>query len=109
MPSEAGDVGVLYRGAEVVSADGPVLKADVLVAGGLVTQVGEGITEPEEATVVDCSGKLLVPGMFDLHVHACEPGKEDREDIGSASAAALAGGITGIQIMPDTSPTSVAR
>lgn len=104
MSSEPGDRKVMYRGGELVSASGGPVRADVLVVEGVVAQVGAGLAVPEEAEVVDCSGSLLIPGMFDLHVHACEPGREDREDIGSASAAALAGGVTGIQIMPDTSP-----
>lgn len=101
-----GQTTTLYQGGQVVAAgkENP-RRVDVLVADGVVVQVGEQISTPEGAGVVACAGKLLVPGMFDLHVHACEPGREDREDIGSASAAALAGGITGIQIMPDTSPT----
>ncbi len=104
MPKKSRQTTALFKGGEVLSTNAGPLRMDVLVVKGVITRVGEGVATPEECEVVDCSGRLLIPGMFDLHVHACEPGREDREDIGSASAAALAGGITGMQIMPDTSP-----
>lgn len=95
----------LYQGGEVASSDAAPRRADVLVgAEGEILGVGEALSAPDGAEVVDCSAKLLVPGMFDLHVHACEPGREDREDIGTCSEAAIAGGITGIVLMPDASP-----
>lgn len=59
---------------------------------------------PEGATVVDCSGKAILPGLVDARVHIGEPGGEHRETIASASFAAAAGGVTSIIMMPDTDP-----
>ncbi len=55
--------------------------------------------------VVDCGGRLLVPGLVDLRVHACEPGYTSRESIATAAAAAAAGGITTFVALPTTKPT----
>jgi dihydroorotase len=59
---------------------------------------------PEEATVIDCTGKAVMPGLVDSRVFIGEPGAEHRETIASASQAAAAGGITSIVMMPDTDP-----
>jgi dihydroorotase len=59
---------------------------------------------PEGATVVDCAGKAVVPGLVDSRVFIGEPGAEHRETIASASLAAAAGGVTSIVMMPDTDP-----
>jgi dihydroorotase len=60
---------------------------------------------PDSATIIDCTGKLIVPGLVDARVFIGEPGGEHRETIASASAAAAAGGVTSIVMMPDTEPT----
>jgi dihydroorotase len=59
---------------------------------------------PEGATVIDCTGKAVMPGLVDSRVFIGEPGAEHRETIASASQAAAAGGITSIVMMPDTDP-----
>ena len=59
---------------------------------------------PEGATVVDCRGKTIIPGLVDSRVFIGEPGAEHRETIASASQAAAAGGVTSIVMMPDTDP-----
>ncbi|MEQ8273087.1 MAG: dihydroorotase [Deltaproteobacteria bacterium] len=55
--------------------------------------------------VIDGGGKLLVPGLVDLRVHACEPGFTSRESIATAAAAAAAGGVTTFVALPTTKPT----
>jgi dihydroorotase len=59
---------------------------------------------PEGATVVDCAGNAIIPGLVDSRVFIGEPGAEHRETIHSASQAAAAGGVTSIVMMPDTDP-----
>ena len=59
---------------------------------------------PEGATIVDCRGKTILPGLVDARVFVGEPGGEHRETIASAAIAAAAGGVTSIVMMPDTSP-----
>jgi dihydroorotase len=59
---------------------------------------------PEGATIVDCRGQTIIPGLVDSRVFMGEPGAEHRETIASASQAAAAGGVTSIVMMPDTDP-----
>jgi dihydroorotase len=96
----------LFQNGSIVSGDFPELrKADVLVGdSGIIEQVGDGIESAGDVVVTDCEGCVLVPGMFDLHVHAREPGHEHKETLASCAAAALHGGVTGLVLMPDTSP-----
>lgn len=79
----------------------------VIVEDGRVKEAGAGALNqgfPEGATVKDCSGLTIMPGLVDAHVHVGEPGAEHRETIASASRAAAAGGVTSIVTMPDTDP-----
>ena len=48
--------------------------------------------------------KYCVPGLFDMHVHLREPGREDEETVETGSNAAAAGGFTGVACMPNTNP-----
>jgi dihydroorotase len=93
----------LFKNASIARADSPELeKADVLVGDdGVIKEVGRDIAGD---AVSDCAGCVLVPGMFDLHVHAREPGAEHKETLATCANAALNGGITGLVLMPDTSP-----
>jgi dihydroorotase len=61
-------------------------------------------TAPKGATVIDCGGKCLAPGIVDLGVKIGEPGERHRESFGSAGQAAAAGGVTTIIARPDTLP-----
>lgn len=98
----------LFKNASIARSDSPDLeKADVLVGGdGVVQEVAPNRVESDlqQGQVIDCTGCILVPGMFDLHVHAREPGQEHKETLATCSAAALNGGVTGLVLMPDTSP-----
>ena len=78
---------------------------DVLVEDGKIAQVGEGIAA-EGAEVKDLTGKVLVPGLVDMHVHLREPGYEFKEDIASGTRAAAHGGFTGVCSMPNTDPVA---
>ncbi|SMQ64918.1 dihydroorotase [Devosia lucknowensis] len=60
---------------------------------------------PEHAEVVNAGGQVLAPGLIDMRVFVGEPGKEYRETLASAGAAAVAGGVTSFVMMPDTTPT----
>jgi dihydroorotase len=55
-------------------------------------------------TVLNCAGKIVAPGLIDMHVHLREPGFEEDETIETGTAAALAGGFTSIACMPNTDP-----
>ncbi len=95
----------LYRNAQIASEDSPQLQtADVLVEGRQIIGVAQGITGVENAEIIDCTGRILLPGLFDIHVHAREPGQEDKENIASCAEAAINGGVTGFVLMPNTAP-----
>lgn len=85
-----------------VELDGVV---DVLIEGDKIARVAENI-EVEGAEVRDLSGKYLVPGLVDMHVHLREPGFEHKEDIASGTRAAAKGGFTGVCAMPNTNPVA---
>lgn len=75
---------------------------DILVIGETVAQIGSIDTKAE--IVIDAKGKIVSPGLIDIHVHFREPGDEEEETIASGSAAAVAGGFTSVVCMPNTNP-----
>ena len=91
-----------HVGDPSVERDGVV---DVLIEGDKIARVAENI-EVEGAEVRDLSGKYLVPGLVDMHVHLREPGFEHKEDIASGTRAAVKGGFTGVCAMPNTNPVA---
>ena len=102
---------LLLRGARVIDRSGssPVdATSDVRVSDGRVAEIGRGLAAGS-ARVVDLGGRIVVPGLVDLHVHFREPGQEYKEDIASGSRAAAAGGFTTVCCMPNTVPTNDCR
>ncbi len=79
----------------------------ILVEDGRVTGAGQGITRTSvdpQTEIVDCKGRVLVPGLIDMRVFTGEPGTEYRETLASASLAAAAGGVTTMIVQPNTQP-----
>ena len=90
----------LIQGGNVVLKD-RIEKCDVLIEDGIITGIGSGLEGDE---VILASGKTVIPGIIDMHVHLREPGFEGKEDIASGSLAAVAGGVTQVCCMPNTDP-----
>jgi dihydroorotase len=85
-------------------------KLDLLVADGKIAKLGKpGSLTANGAQVIDASGKLVVPGLIDLHVHLREPGYEYKETVATGTAAAKAGGFTAVCCMPNTNPVNDNR
>jgi len=87
-------------------ANGIDKKCDVLIVDGKIAEVGKIGPQVEKSVqkVIDAAGKLVVPGLIDIHVHFREPGDEEEETIASGSAAAVAAGFTSVVCMPNTNP-----
>ena len=77
--------------------------ADVLIEDGKIAAIGKDLAA-EGAEVYDAAGKLVTPGLIDMHTHFREPGQEAKEDFESGSKAAAAGGYTTVATMPNTKP-----
>jgi dihydroorotase len=77
--------------------------ADIAIAGEQITAVGAGLTATD-ATVIDATGLVALPGFVDLHTHLREPGFEGSETILTGSQSAAAGGFTAVHAMANTSP-----
>lgn len=97
---------LLFRGGLAVTAHDPQpQRLDILVgADGRIERLGPNLPAAPGAHTVDCSAQILLPGLFDMHVHLREPGREDEETIGTGARAAARGGFTGIVAMPNTDP-----
>ena len=95
---------LLLKGGRVID---PASKrnevADVLVEDGVIRAVGANLAA-DGAEIYDAAGKVVVPGLIDMHTHFREPGQEAKEDFASGSRAAAAGGYTTIATMPNTRP-----
>lgn len=76
----------------------------VLVENGRISAIGMDLVKPENVREIDARGRILMPSMFDAHVHFREPGFEAKENIASGAEAAINGGVTGVVMMPNTSP-----
>ena len=76
--------------------------ADLLIENDKIVQIADKIEE--KCKTIDASGKHVLPGIIDMHVHLREPGFEGKEDIESGSRAAVKGGVTQVCCMPNTNP-----
>ncbi len=102
---------LLKNGTIVDPSQNLMAKRDVLIErdegrgtrDGRILTVAENIIA-EGAEVIDCTGKFVVPGLVDMHVHFREPGEEHKETIATGSAAAVTGGFTTVCCMPNTKP-----
>ncbi|TAG09798.1 MAG: dihydroorotase [Verrucomicrobia bacterium] len=96
---------LLIQNAEIASEHSIHLTTgDIEVREGKIHRVGPQLPIPAEARVIDGTGKIAMPGLFDAHVHFREPGFENKETIATGSEAAIQGGITGVVMMPNTRP-----
>lgn len=95
---------LLIKGGRVINPETKFDQiADVLVEDGKITAIDKDIAA-EDAKVYDAAGKIVTPGLVDLHVHFREPGQEAKEDFESGTKAAAAGGFTTVCTMPNTKP-----
>lgn len=79
---------------------------DILLEDGLVKKTGQGLTAGRGVDKIDASGRLVIPGLIDMHCHLREPGLEYKETVASGCAAAVKGGITSVMCMANTEPVN---
>lgn len=95
---------LLIRGGRVIDPSAGLDRVtDVLLEGGVVAQVADGI-DAGSARVIDAAGCIVTAGFVDLHAHLREPGFEQKGTIATETRAALQGGFTTICAMPNTVP-----
>ncbi|MER7681681.1 dihydroorotase [Streptomyces sp. NPDC096934] len=92
---------ILIRGAKVLGGE----PQDVLIDGDVIAEVGT-VLSAEGAEVVEADGKVLLPGLVDLHTHLREPGREDSETVLTGTRAAASGGYTAVFAMANTFPVA---
>lgn len=97
---------LLIKGGRVIDpANGIDEVTDIFVENGIIFEIGinpdlEGV----EMQIINATGKVVTPGLVDMHVHLREPGQEYKEDIESGTKAAAMGGVTSVACMPNTDP-----
>lgn len=93
---------LLLKGVHVWDGQG-FAEEDLLIRDGRIARRGKGLSDASARTL-RLPGVLVLPGLVDVHVHVGEPGREDRESVATALAAAARGGFTRVVFMPDTDP-----
>ena len=78
--------------------------ADILIQNNHIAQIGPNITS-NDAQIIDVTGKLVTPGLIDMHVHLRDPGFPEKETIQTGCQSAAAGGFTAVACLPNTNPT----
>jgi dihydroorotase len=98
---------ILIRGGRIVDPSRNADEvADLYLADGKVQASGRDLGHPDDALVLDAAGKVVAPGLIDLHVHLREPGQEDLETVATGAMAAAAGGFSAVCAMPNTDPVT---
>ncbi|MDM8538441.1 dihydroorotase, partial [Desulfobacterales bacterium HSG17] len=99
-------MGILIKGGRVVDPGNIDGISDVLIENGKIKDIAPEIPETAAQKVIDASGKIVTPGLIDMHVHFREPGQEYKETIESGCRAAARGGFTAVCTMPNTDPVN---
>ncbi|PIQ90751.1 MAG: dihydroorotase [Candidatus Omnitrophica bacterium CG11_big_fil_rev_8_21_14_0_20_41_12] len=95
---------ILIKGGRVIDPANKIDAVfDILIENNKISKVAKNIQTKVE-TIIDAKGKIVAPGIIDMHVHLREPGREDKETIASGTAAAAKSGVTTVLAMPNTHP-----
>lgn len=95
---------ILLKNGRVVDCINNVdKKLDLFIENGKVKALGENLNINADR-IIDCTGKTVIPGLCDMHVHFRDPGQTYKEDIITGGDAAVAGGVTAVACMPNTKP-----
>ncbi len=94
---------LIKNGLVIDPAEKKETTMDVLINGEKISKVAKNIKVDAE-TIIDAKGKIVMPGIVDMHVHLREPGRGDKETVESGTRAAAKGGVTSVLAMPNTLP-----
>ncbi len=96
---------IQIQNVQILTALGTT-RCDIYLENGTIKQICApfSLSVQDADEVIDGTKLTALPGLFDMHVHLRDPGQTYKEDILSGAAAALAGGITGVACMPNTTP-----
>jgi dihydroorotase len=93
---------LIQNGRVIDPSQGVDRVTNLLIRDGKIA--GFDVSPNGQDLIIDAAGKIVSPGLIDMHVHLREPGREEDETIATGAAAALAGGFTSIACMPNTEP-----
>ncbi|MEO6631437.1 MAG: dihydroorotase, partial [Mucilaginibacter sp.] len=95
---------LLIKSATVIDPNSPYNQqvVDILIEKGIITKIAPGLEA--DAELIEAEGLFVSPGFFDLNCNIGELGLETKEDLKTGTAAAVAGGFTGVALMPNTIP-----
>ena len=94
---------LVIRGGRLVSSTG-IMSAGIAIEGGVIVAISRDDALPDSRETIDATGKYVLPGVIDPHVHFRSPGYEYKEDWASGTAAAACGGVTTVFEMPNSDP-----
>ncbi len=95
---------LLIQGGRVIDpANNLDAELDILIKDGKISKIGKNL-KTDGVEIFNATGRLVTPGLIDIHVHLRDPGYEYKEDIVSGTRAAAAGGFTSVACMPNTKP-----
>jgi dihydroorotase len=103
---------MLIKGGRVIDPGNLDGIMDILISNGKIAEIkkaGWQTDEYPELRIIDASGKIVTPGLIDMHVHLREPGHEYKETIETGCLAAAFGGFTAVCTMPNTNPVNDCR
>lgn len=97
---------ILIKNGRVIDPENGIDKVtDIFVDKGIISEIGDDLElDGIEMEVIDATGKIVTPGLVDMHCHLRDPGQEYKEDIETGTRAAVMGGITSVACMPNTKP-----
>ncbi len=95
---------ILIKGGRVIDPANKIdAMLDILIEDNKISRVAKNI-KAQADSIIDATNKIVAPGIIDMHVHLRQPGREDKETVATATAAAAKGGVTTVLAMPNTNP-----